>query len=207
MSDTIKTVIQFDAITGLGQYIFTIGAEQPVPAFAAVVADDLVGTPASFYKLVDGEAVERFPGGDFASKLARAEHAARIERDGQTLQVRGQDVNSLAAWQALYIERVREHANSIVGSFRKAGAAYEEETWEIQRQEYISFLKDPTNPTPYCDALAAARQLSRDALMDLVGEKLAGLATIQGTQHHIESLIETAQTVEEVQAIEVRFSL
>lgn len=44
-------------------------------------------------------------------------------------------------------------------------------------------------------------------LLGLVGVKLAGLATIQGVQHRIESQIEAAETVTAAQAINVRFAL
>lgn len=202
-----KFVIQFDPVTLLGLYIHAVSAEQALPAFSAEIGAEHQTTPAFLFKLEGEVAVERFPGLDLADQVVAAEVANQVMRDERLLITRGQDVADVAAWRALFIERVREHANSIIGSFRKAGAAYEEGTWEIQRQEYISFLKDPTNPTPYCDALAAARQLSRDALMGLVGGKLTGLATIQGTQHHIESLIEAAETVEAVQTINVRFGL
>lgn len=202
-----KFVIQFDPVTLLGLYIHAVSAEQALPAFSAEIGAERQTTPAFLFKLEGEVAVERFPGLDLADQLVAAEAANQILRDEQLLITRGQDVADVAAWRALFIERVREHANGMIIRFRKAGAAYEEETWEIQRQEYLSYLKDQTNPTPYCDALATARELSREALMGLVGEKLTGLATIQGTQHHIESLIEAAETVEAVQTINVRFGL
>lgn len=202
-----KFVIQFDPVTLLGLYIHAVSAEQALPAFSAEIGEEHQTTPAFLFKLEGEVAVERFPGLDLADQLVAAEAANQILRDEQLLITRGQDVANVAAWRALFIERVREHANGMITRFRKAGAAYEEETWEIQRQEYLSYLKDQTNPTPYCDALAAARGLSREALMGLVGSKLAGLATIQGVQHRIESQIEAAETVAAVQAINVRFAL
>lgn len=202
-----KFVIQFDPVTLLGLYIHAVSAEQALPAFSAEIGTEHQTTPAFLFKLEGEVAVERFPGLDLADQLVAAEAANQILRDEQLLITRGQDVADVAAWRALFIERVREHANGMITRFCKAGAAYEEETWEIQRQEYLSYLKDQTNPTPYCDALAAARELSREALMGLVGAKLAGLATIQGVQHRIESQIEAAETVAAVQAINVRFAL
>ena len=202
-----KFVIQFDPVTLLGLYTHAVSAEQALPAFSAEIGAEHQTTPAFLFKLEGEVAVERFPGLDLADQLVAAEAANQILRDEQLLITRGQDVADVAAWRALFIERVREHANGMIYRFRKAGAAYEEETWEIQRQEYLSYLKDQTNPTPYCDALAAARGLSREALMGLVGAKLAGLATIQGVQHRIESQIEAAETVAAVQAINVRFAL
>ncbi len=62
-------------------------------------------------------------------------------------------------------------------------------------------MADNTAQTPYVTALAAARGLTLPVLMGKIGVKVAGLATIQGTQQALEDAVKAATTEAQLQEI------
>ena len=99
------------------------------------------------------------------------------------------------------IAAIRSNFDAIVASVKAAAAPYEIATWETQRTEYMAWQANSLTPTPYVSALSAARGLTVPELMALIAPKVAGFATIQGTQHKLEKLVEAAATIAEVEAI------
>lgn len=80
-------------------------------------------------------------------------------------------------------------------------AQFEKDSWEPQRAEWLRYQDDALANTPYCDALAAARGITKADLMTKIGLKVAGFATVQGQLHAKLDLIKDALTIEEVRAI------
>ncbi|MBZ0103994.1 MAG: hypothetical protein K8H84_00035 [Sulfuricella denitrificans] len=108
---------------------------------------------------------------------------------------------SLLEAKAAKTQAIRDYFERVVQSVKAAAAPYEIATWETQRTEYMAWQADPATPTPYVSALAAARGLTVPELMAKIAPKVAGFATIQGTQHRLEKLVEAATTIAEVEAI------
>lgn len=83
----------------------------------------------------------------------------------------------------------------------------ERESWPIQLSEAESFASDPTALTPFLDALLVARGFgeTKAELAAKVQEKnqaYSGMsATLTGKRHALERQIDTATTVEQLQAI------
>jgi antitoxin component HigA of HigAB toxin-antitoxin module len=99
------------------------------------------------------------------------------------------------------IQQIRDHFNAIVDTIKQDAAPYEVATWETQRQEYVAWTVNSSSPTPYCSALATVRGLTLQDLMTKIGAKISGLATVQGTQHRLEKLVEAATTIDDVNAV------
>lgn len=103
--------------------------------------------------------------------------------------------------QRLKIEDARLYFDEIVNSYISDAAPFEFDSWETQRQEYEKYVADDTAPTPYCDMLAYERGLTKEIIMEKVGYKVAAFASIQGKLHHIEDLIKSCTTEEELDLI------
>lgn len=77
----------------------------------------------------------------------------------------------------------------------------EKESWDIQQKEWFSYTQDVNNSTPFVDAMAVGRGITRDELMTKIGNKVIGYATIQGQYQGYEDQIEAATTEAELDAI------
>ena len=108
---------------------------------------------------------------------------------------------ALDALKAEKIAALRIHFEGLVASVKSACAPYEIDTWETQRAEYMAWQSNSLTPTPYVSALAEARGLAVAELMAKIAPKVAGMATIQGTQHALEKQVESATTIAQVEAI------
>lgn len=108
---------------------------------------------------------------------------------------------TLPTLKAQKIAAIRAHFGNMVDALKADAAPYEVETWSVQTAEYSAWVADNFTPTPYISALAAARGLTLDALMGKLGAKVAGLATIQGTQHALETAANAATTEAQLQEI------
>lgn len=82
-------------------------------------------------------------------------------------------------------------------------ADFEKDSWEPQRAEWLRYQDDIVSSTPYCDALAAGRGITREDLMTKIGLKIATIATVQGQLHAKLDLIKAAVDEAEVRAIEL----
>lgn len=108
---------------------------------------------------------------------------------------------SLDKLKAEKIKSLRDAFDGRITAIKSDNAAYEPETWTTQNTEWTSYIQNPLNPTPYVDALASARGITREELMVKIGNKVVGIATLQGTQHGIEDQIKAATTEEELNNI------
>lgn len=97
--------------------------------------------------------------------------------------------------------QIRAHFEQIMMGVRATVAEYEVQTWDTQREELVRYLRDPQEPTPYVDALAAARGETRDTLFPKIQGKVQQLAAIQGTQQALEKRVEAAATMSELENI------
>lgn len=99
------------------------------------------------------------------------------------------------------IAQLRLDFNNKIEGVKSDNAAYEIDTWTTQNAEWTSYVQNVNNPTPYVDALAAARGIDKATLMTKIGLKVVGIATLQGTQHGIEDQIKAAADKETLNAI------
>ena len=110
-------------------------------------------------------------------------------------------VLSLTELKAQKISAIRAHFEGLVAGLKADAAPYEVETWAVQTAEYSAWVANNTTPTPYVSALAAARGMTLADLMAKIGAKVAGLATIQGMQHALETAVNAATTQVELDAV------
>ena len=141
------------------------------------------------YKLIDGAVVDYYPGYSDEDILAMAETPEAPV------------ANDLPAMQRAALEEVRNYFDTIVTSYKCDAAPYEVATWETQRIEYSEWVKNNDAAIPYCRALAAGRGIPLDDLMGKIYIKITRLAAAQGQQHAIETMIASATSAEELDAI------
>lgn len=151
-------------------------------------------TLALRYGVVDGVIVDKFP-------TQTDEQILTDILAGHVAQAALEAVSELSVTKRNKIAQVRQHFDGIVSGLKADGASYEVDTWATQKEEYMLWIANNAAMTPYVDALAVARQVDKTALMGKIGAKVVGLASLQGSQHFLEKLIETATTAEEVAAV------
>lgn len=88
---------------------------------------------------------------------------------------------------------------------------FEVQSWALQAAEAKAWAQDPATPTPILNEIAAARGIAADVLKQaalrktLAYEKLT--AHIVGERQALHARIETAKTLDELNAVEIRFTL
>lgn len=102
------------------------------------------------------------------------------------------------------LNEIRAYFNNLIEGLKADAAGYEISTWEIQQLEYSAWVRDNQTVTPYLSAMAAARGIELNTLMQKVGYKVIGMATIQGNQHALEDALKKCTTVDEIIAIEIK---
>lgn len=112
-----------------------------------------------------------------------------------------QQVNILSELKAAKLREVRTHFEAVMTWVKSQAAPYEVSTWDTQRIEYTDWMIDNTTPTPYVSGLAEGREIPLADLMAKIGVKIAAMARIQGAQHKLETAVESASTLEELEAI------
>jgi tRNA(Ile2) C34 agmatinyltransferase TiaS len=110
-------------------------------------------------------------------------------------------VITIAYAKAAKIHAIRSHFESIIAGVKSDAAPYEIDTWDTQRAEYMAWESNNATPTPYVSGLAAARGMTVAALMAKIASKVTAFAMVQGSQHALETLVEAATTIAEVEAI------
>jgi len=79
-------------------------------------------------------------------------------------------------------------------------------TWDTQRNEWQEWIKDTENAkTPFVDKLAEARGISRETLLNKIGEKVLLIAKLTGKRQALEDKINSAKTEEELNSIKITF--
>ena len=101
------------------------------------------------------------------------------------------------------LNEIRNFFNNLIEGLKKDAADYEVQTWEVQQLEYSSWVRDNAYAAPYLSAMAAARGITLEVLMQKVGAKVVGMATVQGKQHALEDMLKAAETVSDILSIKV----
>lgn len=110
--------------------------------------------------------------------------------------------NVIDALKAYKEQLVKDTVQSLVDQIKGKYAQFEVESFLDQREEWRRWVADKNAPTPYVDALAAARGISKEELMKRIEKKVTALATLQGKQQALIDKIEAATTIEELEAID-----
>ena len=139
-----------------------------------------------------GEVVDVCPGKTDEEVLALLQYVT--EGDGLDIEVVRKDK----------LFEIRTYFNNLIEGLKADAADYEVSTWEIQQLEYSAWARDNQTLTPYLSVMASARGIELAVLMQKVGYKVAGMATIQGKQHALEDALKACTTVDEIKAIEVK---
>jgi len=90
-----------------------------------------------------------------------------------------------------------------IDNISKKYAPYEVESFVDQRGEWRVWHNDNNAATPIVDALAAARGVDREVLLNKIGANVIALTTIQGEQNALEDKIKACTTQDELDAVEI----
>ena len=101
------------------------------------------------------------------------------------------------------IQKVHSKYQKIIDNIKKTASSYEVETWTAQNTEWTSYVADNSANTPFVDALATARGITRDELMTKIGNKVTAVASTLGAQQKLEDQIKACTTQDELDAIVV----
>ncbi len=109
-------------------------------------------------------------------------------------------VKSLNELKLIKMNKLNEHFTMLFNKNQPSVIA-EKESWTTQQNEWSLYVQDANANTPYVDALAVARNISRADLMDKIGIKVLGFATLQGQLQGFEDQIEAVTTSDELDNI------
>lgn len=98
---------------------------------------------------------------------------------------------------------IRQKFQGIVDFIKSQYAPYEIESFADQRAEWRAWMADNTAKTPIVDALAQARGIDREVLLQRIGEKVTQIVQLQGTQNRIEDSVKMLNDVEGIEAVNV----
>ncbi|BCD61757.1 hypothetical protein NrS5_53 [Nitratiruptor phage NrS-5] len=101
------------------------------------------------------------------------------------------------------LKEIKNKFQQFINSIKSQYAPYEIESFQDQREEWREWVKDNSTPTPIVDALAQARGIDRVELLNRIGQKVVQIISIQGLQNKLEDQVNAAQTIDEVEAIDV----
>ncbi len=80
-------------------------------------------------------------------------------------------------------------------------ADFEPETYRSQEDEWRAWVIDPNVATPYVDVLCYNRGVDKETLMAKIGQKVQFFANVQGQMHHLDDVISSCVTQEELEAL------
>jgi hypothetical protein len=114
--------------------------------------------------------------------------------------------------QAYYLTGQNNFAfESAMGELTASYPPSEISSWERQRAEALAWEADNTEPTPWIDIAAAARNIERVSFLQRTVDKvtlfLQASAFLVGTRQLNEDAIKLATTVEELDAIAMDYTL
>lgn len=107
----------------------------------------------------------------------------------------------LALLKAIKMQAVRSHYQNRVNELSNNYSSYEVETFATQQAEWKLWVADSNAPTPFIDAIAAARGIDRAVLLDKIGANALNIASILGLQQAKEDAIKACTTTDEVEAV------
>lgn len=86
---------------------------------------------------------------------------------------------------------------------------FERDTWLTQRAEAIAWKQDPNSPTPTLESIATNRGVPLDVLREKAYQKSVLFATlsstIAGQRQKLEDQLMSAQSIEEIEQINIQF--
>ncbi|PJG86226.1 hypothetical protein [Conservatibacter flavescens] len=134
-----------------------------------------------------------------------------IEKKGKYLLI--DDEIDLKEAKSSKLKEINTKSQNFINSIAQIDKTpnFERETWLIQEAEAKSWKANPHADTPVLTAIALNRGVDVDVLREKAYQKSIAYsvlaATIAGQRQKFEDLLEQAQTIEEVQAIEVIYQL
>ena len=124
-----------------------------------------------------------------------------IDKDGNLIWVEPKkDIEQIRQEK---LAEIRQKFQSLIDSIKSQYAPYEIESFADQRAEWRAWVADNTAKTPIVDALAQARGIDREELLQRIGEKVTQIVQLQGTQNRIEDSLKMLSSVEDIEAINV----
>ena len=79
----------------------------------------------------------------------------------------------------------------------------ERDTWPIQQSEWVAWVQDPTNAkTPFVDTIAQARGVTREEMLNKIGENVKTFAYLLGLKQQYLDKVNKAATENELKLIE-----
>jgi hypothetical protein len=113
----------------------------------------------------------------------------------------------------LLIKRINKESQEFIDN--QSGAAdlpdYEVQSWSLQSKEARAWAEDKNAETPILDKIADVRGISPIKLKEKVFEKQesynAMLAAVIGQRQSLQNRIESAQTIEDLEVIEIKFEM
>ena len=124
-----------------------------------------------------------------------------IDKDGNLIWIEPQkDIEQVRQEK---LSEIRQKFPTLIDSIKSKYAPYEIESFADQRAEWRAWVADNTAKTPIVDALAQARGIDREALLQRIGEKVTQIVQLQGTQNRIEDSVKMLNDVEDIEAVNV----
>lgn len=177
------------------------------------------------FELLDGELAQLYPDTDFGnlSELTVEQYHQWCQRGNKIavyqngkLTFRQPETDVAALFQVAQAEqlvRLNRTAQNIVN--QAAGIdklpEFEVQSWALQAIEAKAWAQDKTVETPVLDKLAAARGVPAEVLKQAALRKTlqyeALTALVAGQRQALQTLIEMAKTLDELNAIEIVFRL
>lgn len=100
-------------------------------------------------------------------------------------------------------KEVRDYFQKQIDEMQTKYAPYELQSFTDQKEEWKLWKQDPNASVPIVSAMATARGISKEELMQKIEDNVIGIATLQGQQNKLEDAINACTTLEELEAIEV----
>ncbi|MFC1088182.1 hypothetical protein ACFGX7_04255 [Pasteurella multocida] len=117
----------------------------------------------------------------------------------------------LAVAKTKKLKEINDAAQAYVDGIAKTYETpeFERDTWLTQRAEAIAWKQDPNNPTPTLESIATNRGVPLDILREKAYQKSVLFATlsstIAGQRQKLEDQLMSAQSIEEIEQINIQF--
>ncbi|HDR0612151.1 hypothetical protein [Pasteurella multocida] len=109
------------------------------------------------------------------------------------------------------LKEINDSAQAYVDGIAKTYETpeFERDTWLTQRAEAIAWKQDPNSPTPTLESIAINRGVPLDVLREKAYQKSVLFATlsstIAGQRQKLEDQLMSAQSIEEIEQINIQF--
>ena len=114
--------------------------------------------------------------------------------------------NAVYVAKAKAVRRVNDGYDAAVATLVSSYPKREVDTFTKQEREAVAWLADNTAPTPFVDGMLVTRNIEKAELMNRIIAKADAFADatgqLTGKRQTLEKQIESATTVEEVEAIQ-----